>query len=75
MFHPTIGQHANRSLSNTATPELGMIPQGVRVKAGLHIEKVHKISQADTVAFNMFIMIHETVDIIAEMKQSGLLIF
>ena len=25
-FHPTIGQRAHQSLSNTATPELGMIP-------------------------------------------------
>ena len=29
MFHPTIGQCAHQSLSNIATPELGMIPQGV----------------------------------------------
>ena len=42
MFHPTIGQHAHQSLSNTATPELGMIPQGIRVNTGLHIAKVHK---------------------------------
>ena len=41
-FHPTIGQHAHASLSNTATLELGMIPQGIRVKACLHIAKVHK---------------------------------
>ena len=41
-FHPTIGQHAHQSLSNIATPDLGMIPQGIRVKAGLHIAKVHK---------------------------------
>ena len=41
-FHPTIGHRAHKSLSNTATPELGMIPQGIRVKAGLHIAKVHK---------------------------------
>ena len=40
MFHPTIGQRAHESLSNTATPELGMIPQGIRVNAGLHIAKV-----------------------------------
>ena len=39
-FHPTIGQRAHQSLSNTATPELGMIPQGIRVNAGLHIAKV-----------------------------------
>ena len=42
MFHPTIGQRAHQSLNNTATPELGMIPQGIRVKADLHIAKVHK---------------------------------
>ena len=30
MFHPTIGQSAHQSLNNTATPELGMIPQGIR---------------------------------------------
>ena len=40
-FHPTIGQHAHQYLSNTATLELGMIPQEIRVKAGLHIVKVH----------------------------------
>ena len=32
MFHPTIGQRAHQSLNKTATPELGMIPQGIRVK-------------------------------------------
>ena len=32
IFHPTIGQHAHQSLNNTVTPELGMIPQGIRVK-------------------------------------------
>ena len=32
MFHPTTGQCAHQSLSNTATPKLGMIPQGIRVK-------------------------------------------
>ena len=41
-FHPTIGQRAHQSLSNAATPELGMIPQGIRVKESLHIAKVHK---------------------------------
>ena len=45
-LHPTIGQHAHQSLSNIATPELGMIPQGIRVKAGLHIAKVHKSSKS-----------------------------
>ena len=39
-FHPTIGQRAHQSLSNTATPEMGMIPQGIRVDVGLHIAKV-----------------------------------
>ena len=42
MFHPTIGQRAHQSLSNTATLELGMIPQGIRVNTGSHIAKVHK---------------------------------
>ena len=41
-FHPTIGQRAHQSVSKIATPKLGMIPQGIRVKAGLHIAKVHK---------------------------------
>ena len=27
-FHPTIGQGVPQSLSNNATPELGMIPTG-----------------------------------------------
>ena len=39
MFHPTIGQRAPQSLSNAATPELGMIHQGIRELAGLHIAK------------------------------------
>ena len=38
-FHPTIGQHAPQSLSSAATPELGMILQGIREQAGLHITK------------------------------------
>ena len=42
MFHPTIGQHAHQSLNNTAITKLGMIPQGIRVKEGLHIDKIHK---------------------------------
>ena len=29
-FHPTIGQGAHQSLSNTTTLELGMIPEGIR---------------------------------------------
>ena len=39
MFHPTIGQLAHQSLSNAATPKLGMIPPRIRVNAGLHITK------------------------------------
>ena len=39
-FHPTIGQRAHQSLNNIATLELGMIPQGIRVSAGLHIANV-----------------------------------
>ena len=31
-FHPTIGQLAHQTLSNAATPELGMILQGIRNK-------------------------------------------
>ena len=45
MFHPTVGQYACQSLSNTATPELGMIPQGIRVNAGLHIAKVCQLGK------------------------------
>ena len=41
-FNPTIVQRAHQSLNNTTTLELGMIPQGIRVNAGLHIAKVHK---------------------------------
>ena len=40
-FHPTIGQHAHQSLSNAATPELGMIPPRIRVNADLHIAEGH----------------------------------
>ena len=39
MFHPTIGQRAHQSLNNAATLELGMILQGTRELAGLHIAK------------------------------------
>ena len=42
MLHPTICHHAHQSLSDTATPKLGMIPQGIRVNARLHIAKVHQ---------------------------------
>ena len=38
-FHPTIGQRAPQSLSNAATPEMGMIHQGIRELTGLHIAK------------------------------------
>ena len=38
-FHQTIGQRAHQSLSNAATPELGMILQGIRELAGLHIAR------------------------------------
>ena len=34
-FHPTIGQLAHQSLIHAATPELGMIPQGLRVNCRL----------------------------------------
>ena len=34
-FHPTIGQLAHQSLSNAATPELGMIPPRIRVNCRL----------------------------------------
>ena len=40
-FHPTIGQRAHQSLSNAATPELGMIPPRIRVNAGLHLARGH----------------------------------
>ena len=53
MFHTTIGQCAHQSLSNTMTPNLGMIPQGVMVTlAGSHIAKdTPKLSQANTDGF------------------------
>ena len=38
-FHPTIGQRAPKPLNNAATPELGMILQGIRELAGWHIAK------------------------------------
>ena len=45
-----------------------------------HHTKIHSYSTSNgsntqIPAFNMFIIIHETIDIIAEMKQSGILIF
>ena len=42
MFHPTIGQRAHQSLSNTATPKLGMVSPRNKEQAGLHIAKVHR---------------------------------
>ena len=50
-FHPTIGERAHQSLSNNATPELGMIPPTIRVNAGLHIAKGHN-QQTNTAGFN-----------------------
>ena len=50
MFHPTIGQRDHQSLSNAATPELGMIPPRIRVITGLHIAKGHD-QQENTVGF------------------------
>ena len=44
-FHPTIGQRAHQSLSNTTTPKLGMIPPRIRVNAGLRIAKVHQAAK------------------------------
>ena len=44
-FHPTIGQCAHQSLSNTATPKMGMIPQGIRVKAILHSRAYQAIKE------------------------------
>ena len=49
-FHPTIGQLAHQSLSNAATPELGMIPPRIRVNAGLHIARGHT-QQTNTTGF------------------------
>ena len=50
MFHLTIGQCAHQSLSNTATPELGMIPtRNKGTLVGSHIAKdMSKSSQAKT---------------------------
>ena len=39
-FHPTIGQCAHQSLSNTTTPKLGMIPTRIKGTLGnSHIAK------------------------------------
>ena len=53
MFHPTIGQCAHQSLSNTATPELGMISSRNKgTLADSYIAKgAIKLSQANTVGF------------------------
>ena len=55
MFHPTIGQCAHQSLSNTATPELGMISSRNKgTLANSYIAKgATKLSQANTVGFIM----------------------
>ena len=51
-FHPTIGQCAPQSLSNTATPELGMIPQGKRKLSRLtHSQGYPKIQPNQRVGF------------------------
>ena len=43
-FHPTVGQHAHQSISNAATPELVMIPQGLRVNCRFPHNQVDTIS-------------------------------
>ena len=53
-FHPTIGQRAHQSLSNTATPELGMIPPRIRVNAGLHIARGHKSENQHSWVYQAF---------------------
>ena len=47
MFHPTIGQCAHQSLSNTTTPKLGMIPtRNKGTTVGSHIAKdISKLNQ------------------------------
>ena len=52
-FHPTIGQCAHQSLSNNATPKLGMIPtRNKGTLAGSHISKdISKFIQANTIGF------------------------
>ena len=39
---PNIGYHAPKSLSTAATPELGMIPQGIRNKKAYTYPRTHK---------------------------------
>ena len=53
MFHPTIGQCSPKSLSNTATPELGMIPKRNKELSRLiHSQRYTTIhSQANVVGF------------------------
>ena len=51
MFHPTIGQRAHQSLSNVSTPEMGMIPQGLRVDCRLTHSQGDTLSQTNTVGF------------------------
>ena len=50
VFHPAIGQCAHQYISNTATPELGMIPtRNKGTIVGSHIAKdISKFSQAKT---------------------------
>ena len=50
-FHPTIDQCAPYSLNNTATPEMGMILQGIRNKQAYTQPRIQKHSQANTVGF------------------------
>ena len=53
-FHPTIVQRAHQSLSSVATPKLGMIPPGIRVKAGLHIAMGHNQSNQHSWVYQAF---------------------
>ena len=49
MFHPTIVQCAHKSLSNTATPKLGMIStRNKETLAGPHVSKDTQISSKPT---------------------------
>ena len=54
MFHPTIGLCAHQSLNITATPKLGMIPEGTREITGSHIAQnpKHPQSSQHTVGFH-----------------------
>ena len=53
-FHPTIGQCAHQYLSNAANPELGMIPLRIRVNAGLHIARGHKLANQHSWVYPAF---------------------